>query len=344
MIDSPSNNQIARIVQLGEWRDEGHCLAVGLYGQVSSRMANDGENHDATKERERTARRQRSSGRQGAAGRSGSSGQSGTAAASESSGEDRCSDLRASYLAAMPEIREYYPDLRVIEVEDGIWVVTEIFPIGRDGPFFSVCMFLHDDKGLDAKGFAFVGSGADALAVGKRHTNGPDGSICAFCSFNGVWEPGQSPHVVLDLYAEWLLCHLFLFVTGRWPGKQYGATPEYRHIEFEVREWCFCDFNRRYGDCHAKSDALAVTAQELGLTCKALDEREIPAAVTSFVRSGWQQAPAGSSLFKHPFVSKEIALNQMRASEQQVQRQTTQIASAARNLRSSLLAGTSIRR
>ena len=311
MTDSLSHDQNARIQKLGTWRDEGHCLAVARYGEVSIQPANDGDHHEATQQREGAARRQGPSGRQGAAG------QSGAAASPEPARKDGSTDVRAQYLAAMPEIEVYYPDLRVIEVEDGIWVVTQIFPIGRDGPYFSVCLFLSDDKTREAKAFAFVGNGAAGEPVGIRHTNFPDASICAFCADDGVWKPGQSPHILLDLYAEWLLCHLFLQQEEYWPGRQWGDHATYRQSEFKDGEWCFCEKGLRYGDCHAPSDAREVARLKHERRYKNLPTRRVPRAVLNFAKSGWESAPPGGALKLCEFMTQiegAILMNRLRRS------------------------------
>lgn len=304
MTDSPTQEQIEHIVKLGSWRDEGHRLAVGLDGKVSIHQADIGDNHVAIEEREGAARRQGPTGRQRAAHRSGA------AAASQSARQDGSTDVRVRYSASMAEVREYYPDLRVIDVEDGIWVVTQIFPIGRDGPFFSVCLFLSDDKSLDAVAYAFRGDGSEGQIVGLRHTNFPDASICAFCADDGVWAPGSSPLVLLNLYAEWLLCQMFLAIEEYWPGPQWGPTSIYRLLEFDPREWCYCRARANYGDCHAKRDAMEVQTLKRLRRYQPLGDRKVPANLRQFAMSEWQAAPAGKDLNLHKF----LPANQARAS------------------------------
>jgi len=308
--DSPTPAQRDEIRKLGEWRDAGHRLAVGRDGRVSIHLADKGEHHVATEQREGAARRQGPSGRQGAAG------SPGAAAPSQSARQDGSADVRAQYLVAMPEIEVYYPDLRVIEVEDGTWVVTQIFPIGRDGPSFSVCLFLSDDKTREAKAFAFAGDGSSGNAVGPRHTNFPDASICAFCADDGIWLPGLSPHILLDLYAEWLLCHLFLKHEGYWPGRQWGDHASYRQKEFKNREWCFCGRGMRYGACHAQSDAQEVARLKRDNLRWDAPPRDVLEEVLAFARSGWTDAPSGAALKLREFISAadaKIAMDRIRS-------------------------------
>lgn len=305
MIDSLTADQIAHVVRLGEWRDEGHLLAVGRDGEVFIHPADKGDDHVATEQREGAARRQGPSGRQGAA-RPG-----GAKAPAEPACKDGLANVRQQYSTSMPEVREFYPDLRVIDVEDGIWVVTQIFPIGRDGPFFSLCLFLADEKTKDAKAFAFHRDGRRARPVAERHTNFPDMSVCAFIADDDVWEPGESPLILLNLYAEWLLCQMFFASQGVWPGRQFGANAVYRQQEFNPEEWCFCTSEKRYGKCHLDSDALEVRRLKELTKFKPLDRRNVPYQVIAFAKSRWQNAPEGSSLHLHNFRTQEESVQDL---------------------------------
>lgn len=307
MTDSLTPGQRDEVQRLGAWRDEGHLLAVGRFGKVSTHPADKGDNDVATEQREGAARRQGPSGRQRAAG------SRGAAAPPEPACEDGSPDVRAAYLASMPEIREYYPDLRVIEVEDGIWVVTQILPIGRDGPFFTICLFLHDDKAMDAKAFAFKSDGRHAIPAAERHTNFPDRSICAFCADDAVWRPGESPHILLNLYAEWLVCQLFFEQEGHWPGRQFGPNASYRVQEFRAPEWCHCGSAAQYGNCHMESDRREVARLKELKRYEPLARRTLPPAVKEFAKSGWKHAPLGAELFPHPFRERDEALQEIRA-------------------------------
>lgn len=304
MIDSLSEDQIEQVVMLGGWRDEGHLLAVSPDGEVSVHPADKGESHVTTEERERTARWQGSSGRQRAAG------PSGAAAPPEPARQDGIADLRQQYFDAMAEVREFYPDLRVIEVEDGIWVVTQIFPIGRGGPYFSVCLFLPDRKDLEPTAFAFEKSGKSGKPIGPRHTNFPEASICAYSATDGVWEPGRTPLILLNLYAEWLVCQMFFVSEGYWPGRQSGQDSRYREIEFRDREWCDCPSGKRYGECCKGRDAAAVATARLKGEYVPLPNRSVPRQVIRFARSGWRMPPSPMGFASRPFLSVHDAVMQ----------------------------------
>lgn len=278
MIHSLHAHQTDRIRELGAWRDEGRLFEVGKDGEVGKYHEDQKENSDGHS-------------RKGAAGRQGASGPRGPEASSESAGQDGLSEVRGRYLEAMTEVRDFYPDLRVLAIDDGIWLVTQIFPIGRDGPSFSVCLFLPDSKAFDPKGFAFVGGGVRAKVVGYRHTNFPDASICSHIRSDNVWWPGDSPLILLNLYAEWLLCHLYLRVEKRWPGPQAGVDAVYRQTEFKDDEWCGCDSQLRYGQCHKARDLGEVQLLKLSGEYSPIGERRVPQSVIDFAKSRWKMVP-----------------------------------------------------
>lgn len=85
--------------------------------------------------------------------------------------------------------------------------------------------------------------------VGERHTNYPDGSVCAFEVSDGTWRRGQSAVVFLDLQSVWLARHLHLKRLGRWPGRQILHTAHERVIEHRAGEFCGCDCGRLYEQC-----------------------------------------------------------------------------------------------
>lgn len=111
MIESLHAHQIDRIRELGAWRDEGRLFEVGKDGEV-------GKYHEDQKENSNEHSRQGTARWEGAAGRQGAPGPCGSEASPESARQDGRSEVRRRYLEAMPEVRDFYPDLRIIEVED----------------------------------------------------------------------------------------------------------------------------------------------------------------------------------------------------------------------------------
>lgn len=90
--------------------------------------------------------------------------------------------------------------------------------------------------------------------VGERHTNYPDGSVCAFEVSDGTWRRGQSAVVFLDLQSVWLARHLHLMRLGRWPGRQILHTAYERVAEHRPGEFCGCDSGRVYERCCREGD------------------------------------------------------------------------------------------
>lgn len=86
--------------------------------------------------------------------------------------------------------------------------------------------------------------------IGPRHTNFPDGSICAFDPADRTWTFGEPIVELLDLYTVWAVRHLHLRVLGRWPGPQAVHMPYERILELNTDELCGCgNSKRRYGEC-----------------------------------------------------------------------------------------------
>jgi hypothetical protein len=293
MAESLLAHQIEQVLELGAWRDEGRLFAVGLNGKVSK--------HEDAKEYQDGPRQ-----RQGAAASapSASSSASGTAADPEPGGAKRSEALTEKYLGFRPEILRYYPSARFREVDCGLWITARISPLGPEGPCYWICLFLPDDAALSPKAFAFHRLSPLPRPVGPRHTNFPDGSICAFTDEDDAWRPGDSPKVLLNLYAEWLVCQLFLRIEKRWPGRQDGLDATYRQREFDKREWCHCDSGKPYGACHYESDAAEVEDLKASGSYEPLPDRVVPNTIIRFAKSRWSKLPDLSKLTPHPYTGQ----------------------------------------
>jgi hypothetical protein len=90
--------------------------------------------------------------------------------------------------------------------------------------------------------------------IGPRHTNFPDGSICAFVPAEGTWVFGDPIVELVDLYTVWAARHLHFEIFGRWPGAQDSFHPYERLLEFHEDEYCSCGSEARYGQCCRDSD------------------------------------------------------------------------------------------
>ncbi len=107
------------------------------------------------------------------------------------------------------------------------------------------------DLNLRVKGWGFWGISAVGVEwIGPRHTNFPDGSICAFEPSDNTWRLGDSLIKLIDLYTLWALRHLYLKTFGLWPGYQSIHWVYERILEVKSEEFCGCEnSNKRYGEC-----------------------------------------------------------------------------------------------
>jgi hypothetical protein len=288
MIESLHAHKIERILELGAWRDEGRRFAVGLNGEVFK--------HEDDKEYPDERR-------QGQGGTSASPAASASppASGSEPAGANGGQALRPRYAHLLKSVREFYPSLLSREVKDGLWVIVQSHPLGLGDPRFWICLFLPYSDLFDPKAFAFSKISPPLRAVGPRHTNYPDASICAYIPADDAWRPGDSPLTLLNLYAEWIVCHLYFELEQRWPGAQFGMDAIYRNVEFGAQDWCTCDSGRRYGECHMGSDRVEVEMLKLRGKYVGLGTRIVPASIEKFARSKWKRSPVGSELKLHPY-------------------------------------------
>ena len=162
---------------------------------------------------------------------------------------------QAHYEEELGALAEAYPGTQLWRQEQGLWVMTRssLLPGLRRHAMFVTCVSFARKV---ARSWAFWG---DPLAapgwIGPRHTNFPDGSICAFEPTDGTWSFGDSLVVLLDLYTVWALRHLHLELLGRWPGYQAVAQPYERLLELRPDEYCGCGkSNKLYGDCCREKD------------------------------------------------------------------------------------------
>lgn len=296
MTESLPAHQVEQILELGEWRDEGRRFAVGLNGKVS-KYEDDKECQDGSRQRQGAASSAPSSS-------SAAPAASGAPADSEPGRSDGRETLKERYLGFRPEILLYYPSARFREVDHGLWVTARIYPLRVSGPCYWLCLFLPNNAVHSPKAFAFYRLSPIPRPVGPRHTNFPDGSICAFTDDDDAWRPGDSPKILLNLYAEWLVCQLFLRIEKRWPGRQVGLDATYRQAEFGVLEWCHCDSGKPYGICHYQSDATQVEELKASGRYEQLPDRVVPNTIIKFAKSRWSRLPDLQQLLMHPYTGQ----------------------------------------
>lgn len=156
---------------------------------------------------------------------------------------------------AVQQLMEAYPATRVWRQEEGLWlfVPSTLLPdLGRSAGF--VIAIALNSRHVRGWGF-WLGGNVAVSWIGPRHTNYPDGSICAFDSEDGTWTFGDSLVTLMDIYSVWAVRQLYLEQFGHWPGLQSSSHPYERLNEFADSEHCSCGTHgARYGHCCKVSD------------------------------------------------------------------------------------------
>ncbi len=163
--------------------------------------------------------------------------------------------VQARYESELDAIHRGYPGTKVWEQADGLWLLTEssLLPGLQKAAIF-LTGISYSRAIVRAWGFwrhTLVG----ATWIGPRHTNFPDGSICAFHPSDGTWKIGDPIIELLDIYTLWALRHLHLEIFDRWPGEQAVFHPYERILELREDEHCGCgEPNKLYGECCRDAD------------------------------------------------------------------------------------------
>ncbi len=192
-----------------------------------------------------------------------------------------------------------YPGSTAWQEDDGLWLLTESALL-RD--LRQAALFLtgisYARATVRSWGF-WTDLSSPPIWMGPRHTNFPDGSICAFYPDDNTWVPGGPLVELLDLYSLWALRHLHLRTVGRWPGAQAPCHPYERLLEFGEHEYCSCGSDLRYGRCCRDSDLARnriVDAVSFNLQTRGFDRRP-PDAVVAFMLGHGLRPPRLSDLF-----------------------------------------------
>lgn len=166
-----------------------------------------------------------------------------------------CSGLQKQYEAELDAVQEAYPDTKVWRQDGGMWLLTESILLRGLGKKATFLTMLPYTKISAVKSWGFWATPVYFEWIGPRHTNFPDGSICAFEHRDRTWAGGDSIVKLLDLYSLWAVRHLHLEKFGRWPGYQSVPHPYERLNELRDDEYCGCDHSDRlYADCCKKHD------------------------------------------------------------------------------------------
>ncbi len=195
--------------------------------------------------------------------------------------------LQAQCEDELNAVHEAYPGTRAWRQEEGLWLLTEssLLPgLLQRALFLTAISF---SRAIVRSWGFWENFLAGPVWIGPRHTNFPDGSICAFEPTDGTWVIGGSMVELLDLYTLWALRHLHLQVFGRWPGRQAVHYPYERILELREDEYCGCGkSDELYGECCRDKDlARSQVADAVHfITCAAGGLRKPPDAVMRFAR------------------------------------------------------------
>lgn len=150
---------------------------------------------------------------------------------------------------AVEELQRAYPGTMRWQDDDGLWLLAKSTPLGDLRQAAILLTAISYSQAMVRSWGFWSDSTSQAEWIGPRHTNFPDGSICAFFPDDGTWTFGDSLVELLDLYSVWAIRHLHLRHTGRWPGPQAPCHPHERLQEFVETEICGCGSRLSYGQC-----------------------------------------------------------------------------------------------
>lgn len=195
--------------------------------------------------------------------------------------------VQVCYEGELDAIHRAYPGTKVWEQADGLWLLTEssLLPGLQKAAIFLVGVS-YERTIVRAWGFWRCPLGG-LTWIGPRHTNFPDGSICAFHPTDGTWNYGDHIVELLDIYTLWALRYLHLEVFGRWPGQQAVLHPYERILELKEDEHCGCGrSNKLYGECCQNKDLLRNRVADAVnfIVVFAGGLREPPSAIVRFIR------------------------------------------------------------
>lgn len=208
-------------------------------------------------------------------------------------------DLQTHYEDELDAIHRAYPGTKVWQQEGTLWLLTEsmLLPELRQAAIFLTGVF-YTQAIVRSWGFwrrSLVG----LTWIGPRHTNFPDGSVCAFHPTDGTWLIGDPIVDLLDIYTLWALRHFHLEVFGRWPGPQAVFHPYERILELREDEHCGCGESKKlYGTCCYKKDlARNRIADAINFILRASGGlRSPPSSIIRFVRDQAGSPPQISEL------------------------------------------------
>lgn len=162
---------------------------------------------------------------------------------------------QAAYEAQLTDVWEAYPETRAWLQDEGMWLLTNSAVLNGLRKKATFLVAIPFDPRQKVRSWGFLTTAIGVCWIGPRHTNWPDGDICAYTPVDGTWKPGGSLVKFLDLNTLWALRHLHLEEFGRWPGYHSAPHPYERLTELQEDEFCGCDKPpRRYRECCQPTD------------------------------------------------------------------------------------------
>lgn len=209
-------------------------------------------------------------------------------------------ELRILYEGAVGQVCRAYPGTKYWLQAEGMWLLTESSVLdGLERKATFALMIPYNSQSV-ARGWGFWTSPAYLQWIGPRHTNFPDGSICAFAPMDGTWGVGHNIVKLLDIYSVWALRHLHYATFGRWPGYQFIHHPYERITEVRDDEYCGCNHSDRlYSQCCKEKDA-ALNRVELAFdfwSTHGTKERQPPADISRFVEARENPPPTFEHIY-----------------------------------------------
>ena len=208
--------------------------------------------------------------------------------------------LRKCYEDQMHQVEVAYPGTACWADERGMWLLVKSAILDSLDRHATFLIGLPFELGIGARSWAYWTKDNQHEWMGRRHTNFPDGSICAFAPTEGVWFEGGNVITLLDLYSVWALRQLHFQMFGRWPGPQHTNSLFYRLMEFQDDELCSCEFGLRYKDCCKQNDRSAFLADPMRVKgefdritngCQ-LSDRRTPASISDFFAKKLTKPPS----------------------------------------------------
>jgi hypothetical protein len=134
-------------------------------------------------------------------------------------------------------LRRKYPSAKITSDPVGTWLAVRTAPIGATGPQ-ALLLIAVPSSSARVEAWAFWTKKSETIWIGPRHTNLPNGSICAFPLKSDCLDCEWPLRLYVDLLSEWCARHLYLAIYEKWPGPQEGLWVGYRLRETRPGECC----------------------------------------------------------------------------------------------------------